>query len=226
MTLVIHDAMEQGSDEWLAARCGLITASTVRHLLTPTLKPANNDKSRAFLWDLLGQRLTGHVEPAYVSSDMLRGQVDEIEARDLYAEKVAPVAEVGLMVRDYGGFRLGYSPDGLVGDDGLIEIKSRAQKYQAQTIVKGTPPVEYVPQLQAGLMVSGRAWLDFISYCGGMPMCVWRVEPNPDVQDAIMEAVTDAEEWLAEMTGSYHAALSYTRHYHTRRRAETLEMML
>jgi hypothetical protein len=225
MTFTIHDA-EQGSDEWLAARCGLITASAVKHLLTPGLKPANNDKARAFLWDMLGQRLTGYVEPQFVSDAMLRGHVDEIEARAIYGEKVAPVTECGLMVRDFGGFRIGYSPDGLVGDDGLIEVKSRAQKYQAQTIVSAAPPVEYMPQLQCGLLVSGREWLDFISYCGGMPMAVFRVEPNPDAHASILEAVTMAEEWLETMVGSYRAALSSTRWFPTERRAVTLEMML
>lgn len=226
MSLTVHATLEQGSDEWLAERCGLVTASTVKHLMTPGGKPANNDKSRAFLWELLAQRLTDYVEPAYVSDDMFRGHADEVEARYIYSEKVATVVEVGFMVRDFGDYRIGYSPDGLVGNDGLIEVKSRRMKFQLQTIVDNCPPAEYRPQLQAGLLVSGREWLDFISYSGGLPMAVYRVEPDPDYQAAILEAVAAAEEWLQTTAGNYAAALASTRTFPTQRRAETLEMML
>jgi hypothetical protein len=71
--------------EWLAQRCGLLTASEMKLIITPTLKVADNDKTRAHLWELLFQRLTGFVEPQYVSDAMLRGQEDEIYARAAYA---------------------------------------------------------------------------------------------------------------------------------------------
>lgn len=77
MAIVYHNDLIQGSEEWHQARCGLITASEVKLLLTPTLKQANNDKSRAHIWELAAQRISGYVEPAYVSDDMLRGTEDE-----------------------------------------------------------------------------------------------------------------------------------------------------
>jgi len=206
---IIHPELIQGSDEWLAARCGLITASEMKHLLTvKTLKVSDNDKTRQHVWELLFQRETGYVEPQYVSDDMLRGQEDEFYARQLYAEHCAPVSEVGFITNDQWGFTIGYSPDGLVGDDGLIEVKSRRGKYQIQTIAENAVPEEYVLQLQTGLLVTGRKWIDFISYSGGLPMFVKRVEPDPLIQGAIIAAATAFELKLAEWRRKYRATLA------------------
>lgn len=206
--LTLYPTLEQGSEEWLAARCGLLTASELKLIVSPSLKPASNDKERSHLFELLAQRITGHVEPKYITDDMLRGQEDEIDARALYAEHYAPVAELGFMVRDFGAFRIGYSPDGLVGEDGLIECKSRRQKYQVETILSGEVPAEYVIQVQTGLLVSGRKWLDFISYSGGLPMFVTRVYPDAKLQTAILDAASQFEERLAARLDVYRLALS------------------
>lgn len=204
MTLRIYRDLIQGSDEWLAARCGLLTASEMRLIVTPTLKPASNDKERAHFYELLAQRITGYVEPAYISDDMLRGREDEIEARILYAQHYAPVEEVGFMTREFnGGVVIGYSPDGLVGDDGLIECKSRRQKYQVETILSGEMPPDYLIQVQTGLLVSGRKWCDFVSYCGGLPMATIRVYPDANVQTAILSAATAFEERIRQARQDY-----------------------
>lgn len=208
MTIKIHSDLIQGSDEWLDARKGIITASEMGKLLTPTLKPANNDKSRAHFYELAFQRLTGFVEPQYVSDAMLRGQEDEIYAREAYSENFAKVEETGFITNDRWGFTIGYSPDGLVGDDGLIEIKSRGGKYQVQTIAGDDVPDEYMLQLQTGLLVTGRRWIDFISYCGGLPMFKKRVEPDPEYHEAILRAATDAEARIADIMNDYRATLA------------------
>lgn len=211
----------QGSDEWLAARCGLLTASEMKLIITPTLKVADNDKTRAHVWELLAQRITGHVEPQYVSDDMLRGQEDEIEARLVYAKHYAEVEEVGFITNDEWGFTLGYSPDGLVGDDGLIEIKSRRQKYQIETIASQKMPDDYTIQVQTGLLVSGRKWCDFVSYSGGLPMVTIRVFPDPTIQAAIVEAATVFEIKLAAKRAEYEAVIaSKARLIPTERRIE------
>lgn len=209
-----HTDLEQGSDEWLAERCGLLTASEMKLIITPTLKIASNDKERAHLYELLAQRITKHVEPHYISDDMLRGHEDEIEARILYAERYAPVQTVGFITNDRWGFTIGYSPDGLVGDDGQIECKSRRQKYQIETIVEciaeQTIPADYMIQVQTGLLVSERNWCDFVSYCGGMPMVTIRVYPDAKVQAAIIEAASAFEARLAAKLQVYQAALKST----------------
>lgn len=198
----------QGTDEWLQQRCGLLTASEMKLILTPTPKLASNDKERAHLYELLAQRITGYVEPRYISDDMLRGHDDEIEARDLYAKHFAPVEQVGFITNSKWGFPIGYSPDGLVGDDGLIECKSRRQKFQIETIAADEVPVEFMLQLQTGLLVTERKWLDFISYSGGLPLFVKRVLPDPEMQDAIVRAAIAFEERIAIKEAEYLASLA------------------
>jgi len=202
--ITYHRDLIQGSDEWAQARCGLLTASEMKLIITPTLKLADNDKTRSHLWELLAQRITRYVEPHYISDDMLRGMDDEIRARAKYEELRGPVEQIGFITNDRWGFTLGYSPDGLVGTDGAIEAKSRRGKYQVQTIVENvgidrgeTIPADYLMQHQTGLLVSERQWIDFISYSGGLPMAIIRVWPDAKVQNEIVEAAGEFERRLA-----------------------------
>jgi hypothetical protein len=206
MSLTILPDLVQGSDEWHDQRRGIVTASMVGRLLTSTGKPANNDTSRTLTAQLVAERITGWTDPVYVSDDMLRGHDDEPRALDVYSEHHAPVESVGFMVRDDWGFRIGYSPDGLVGDDGLVEVKSRRAKKHLQTILEDQVPAENMAQLQCGLLVSGRAWIDYVSFCGGMPLYVKRVEPDPAWFDAILAAVTAFEDTASLMVAVYTAA--------------------
>jgi len=217
-----HTDLIQGSDEWLQARCGLLTASEMRLIITPAqLKAANNDNSRAHLYELLAQRITKYVEPHYISDDMVRGQEDEVDARIKYNETYAPVQDVGFVTNDEWGFTLGYSPDGLVGDDGLIEAKSRRQKFQIETIIASQMPSDYLLQCQTGLLVTRRKWLDFISYSGGLPMITLRIYPDHEIHAAILAAASAFENNLAEKLTAYHAALkSDVRLIPTKRRVE------
>lgn len=203
-SLHIYNNIAQGTDEWLGLRCGILTASVIGQLITPkTIKPASNDYSRALTTHLVAERITRHVEPVYVSADMERGTLDEPYARDIYSEHYEPAHEVGFMVRDFGWGRIGYSPDGLVGDRGLIEIKSRRQKKHLATILADEVPLENMAQIQTGLLVSGRDWLDYISYCGGMPLYTKRVLPDPKWHTAILEAAKEFEDTAAVMIGNY-----------------------
>lgn len=207
MALTVYEDLEQGSSDWLQARAGIVTASTVGQLITTkTVKPASNETSRSLTAHLVAERITGYVEPTYVSADMERGNLSEPYARDIYAEHYAPVKEVGFMVRDDWGFKIGYSPDGLVNDDGLIEIKAPRQKTHLATILADEVPPQYMAQIQCGLLVSGREWIDFISYCGGMPLYATTVEPDPKWQDAIVQAAEQFEEAAALMIGGYTTA--------------------
>lgn len=206
MSLTLHPDLIQGTDEWHAARCGIVTASVVGKLLTPTLKVAANEGSRGVALTLAAERITGHVDPTYVGSEMWRGHEDEPLARDAYSEHYAPVTEVGLMVRDDWGYRIGYSPDGLVGDDGLIEVKSRLQKIHLRTILDGFAPAEHMAQMQTGLLVSGREWIDYVSFSGGMPLWVKRVTPDETWFAAILAAVAAFESAAADIVARYQAA--------------------
>lgn len=224
MTLHTYPDIEQRSEEWFAQRCGIVTASVVGQLVTPsTLKPAANDKARGVVNSLVAERITGYVEPSYLSSDMMRGIEDEPRARDKYAEHYAPVAEAGFMRRDDWGFSIGFSPDGLVGDDGIVEIKSRLQKIQLATILSDSVPSENMAQIQTGLLVSGRAWCDYISYSGGMPLYVKRVLPDPKWHTAIVAAVDAFELTARDMVTRYAEA---TANLHPTERPINLDEMV
>lgn len=248
---------EQRSVVWYAARCGIVTASTVGNLVTvnppsaitvdcpacgtvagssciavgrkirteirtfhearsnvaadlpPVYGPADNDTTRAIVATLAAERITGHVEDTYTSPDMFRGIIAEPFARELYAEHCTdqPVTEVGFMIRDFGGFVLGYSPDGLVGDDGLIEIKAPRQKGHLTTVVDDQVPARYMPQLQAGLLVSGCKWIDYVSYSGGMHLWRTRVFPDPAWQAAILAATERTEQAITDTVAAYQQAV-------------------
>lgn len=204
MTLTVYKDLEQGSDEWHSARCGLIAASELDRIMTPgTLKPANNDKTRQHVYELAAQRINQYVEPSYVGDNMLRGWADEIRARDLYSERFEPVVEVGGMCRDFGTFKLWCSPDGLIGENAGIEVKSRVQKYQVQTIVDNVVPQEHVLQVQANLLVSGRSVWKYVSYSGGMPMWIIDVLPDAEIQAAIISACEAFEAKVQEVMRVY-----------------------
>ena len=209
--ITYHKEMIQGSEEWAAARCGLLTASEMHLIVTPTLKAASNDKERSHLYELLAQRITGYVEPSYVSDAMLRGQEDEISALFEYERNYAPVERVGFVTNDKFCFTIGYSPDGLVGDTGQIECKSRAQKYQIRTIVdyvsNETIGPDFIIQVQTGLLVTERDWCDLVSYCGGLPMATVRVFQDKKIQSAIIDAAAAFEERLGAAQAKYEVMM-------------------
>lgn len=199
-----HTDLIQGSEEWFAARCGLLTASEMKLIITPkTLKYAQNEKEKAHLYELAAQRINKYVEPSYIGDEMLRGQDDESYARETYHENYEPVTTCGFITNDKWGFTLGYSPDGLVGETRGIECKSRRQKFQVQTIVDWKIPEEHVIQVQTGLLVSEREAIDYISHCGGMKMATIAVEADKSIQDAIVQASTIFHEKLNKIITTY-----------------------
>jgi putative phage-type endonuclease len=203
--------IEQGTDKWHALRRGVITASAIGKLLTATGKPANNDTSRAQLYQLLAERITGESDPGFYNDDMARGHLLEPYARGIYAKNFDPVAECGFvtLTTPTGGV-LGYSPDGLVGNDGLIEIKCPRPKTHLKALLTGEVPSEYIPQVQTGLAVTGRRWCDYISYSPGLPLFVQRCGPEPVIHEQIFSAHEAAERQLDQlMTGYRNAAAKF-----------------
>ena len=202
--LKVYTELEQRSPEWYEARCGVLTASVVGKFITPkTVKVADNETSRGITRQLVAERITGHVVETFQSDAMFRGVADEPLARDLYSKHHAPATEVGFMVREIHGHKLGFSPDGLVRDDGLIEVKSAEPKIHLARILSEGVPSEHMAQMQAGMLVSGREFCDFVSYCGGMPMLVRRVLADPAWFDAITEALGTFEENATAMVADY-----------------------
>lgn len=206
MSLHIID-VEQNSPEWHDARRGLVTASVVGKLLTPTLKVADNDTSRALTTTLVAERITGVTEETRLTDDMFRGILSEPYARDLYSGHYQQAVEAGFFVREEDGWTLGYSPDGLVGTEGLIEVKSPRAKGHLNTILAGEVPAPYVAQCQAALLVTGRKWLDYVSFHGGMPLFVKRVYPDPQWLDAFEAACRTFEQNAVALVADYRTRI-------------------
>jgi putative phage-type endonuclease len=222
MTLTIVDC-EQRTPEWFAARAGIVTASQVGKLLTPTLKVADNDTARGIIAALVAERITGVVDETPMTTDMWRGVDHEPYARDIYSGHYEQAEEVGFMRYDGDGWTLGYSPDGLVGFDGLLEVKCPRAKSHVRTILADKVPAIYMAQLQAGLLVTGRKWIDYVSFCAGLPLYVKRVHPDPAWHEAIVAACQNYETAAAEMVAAYEQA---TRDMPPTERITELEMSL
>ena len=208
MALKIFDQLEQGTPEWLQARAGILTASTIGQLITAkTIKPAMNDRSRGLCQTLIAERITGHVEPVFPNRAMTRGTLLEPTARRIYASETRQyVTEVGFARLDTDTYTLGSSPDGLVGETGGIEIKSPSAKVHVATVLSGAIPDYNRAQVQAFLHVTGREWCDFISYLPGEPLFIIRDYPDQRWQNTIQSAAEQFEETARNAVARYETA--------------------
>ena len=161
---------QQGTAEWFAARCGVITASKFKEATDRYVKATGGKKVGAwkasaenYAFSIAVERLSGQIiEDQYQTFAMRRGQELEAAARDLYAERTgSEVSETGVVVTDCGNF--GYSADGLVGTDGSIEIKSLMSAKSILPVFAGDLS-EFIDQMQGGLMINEREWCDFVLY--------------------------------------------------------------
>lgn len=206
MTIKYHKDVEQGTPEWHELRRGIITASEVKHILTPKLKIANNDKSRQLVYKKAAEIISGVVDDTFVSYDMERGTMLEPFAVGEYEKHQAKTDACGFITNNRWGFKIGYSPDGLVGDDGLIEIKSPARKKHVEYLSGAILPEEHAVQVHTGLLVTGRKWADFISYYPGMDMCPVRVKPDATIHQSIVGAVAEFYAQVNEVVKDYQKA--------------------
>lgn len=172
--------IEQRSEEWYALRRGKVTASRIADVVA-TIKSGGYGASRAtYMAQLIAERLTGETQDSYVSAAMQNGIDTEPEARAAYEFRTdAEVAEAGFV--DHPSIPMsGASPDGYVGDDGLVEIKCPNTATHIDTLLTGKVPAKYIDQMQWQMACAGRAWCDFVSYDPRMPepMRLWikRVE--------------------------------------------------
>jgi len=191
---------EQGSEEWHAARMGRITASRMSAIMSKGKGGAPSTTRAACMGELIAEYLTGQRTEGYTNADMQRGTDLEPSARAAYeASKGFIVQEVGLVLHPKND-RFGASPDGVVGDDGLLEIKCPRTHIHIEYLLAGKPPAQYIPQMAWQAACCERAWVDFASYCPAMPdelqLFVARYVPP---EEYIEELEREAEAFLAEM---------------------------
>lgn len=173
--------MQQGTDEWFAARVGKVTASRVADVIAK-IKSGESASRANYRAELVAERLTGKSADGFTSSSMKWGTDCEPLARAAYeAESGLLVMETGLV--DHPTISMtGASPDGLIGADGVLEIKCPETKAHIETLLTNEAPAKYIPQMMWQMACTGRAWADFVSFDPRMP---------PEMQLAVVHVPRD-----------------------------------
>ena len=178
----------QGSTEWLAARAGIPTASAFDRILTPKGKPST--QAEKYMHQLLAERMMGRPVLQVPTYWMGRGIALEGEAVDFYeGVRDLDTTVIGFITNDEG--TIGASPDRFVGEDGLLEIKCPAEHTHVGYLLTKGVDAEYWPQCQGQLWVTGRRWLDIMSYNPEMPPALIRVERDEEYIKTLSVAVTE-----------------------------------
>lgn len=189
--------IEQGTPEWLALRLGIVTASELDCLLVSGKHPTGFGVAAfTYMDQLIGERITEEAaELPFQTKATIRGHEQEGVAQNLYeSREEVEIQKVGIIL-NHG---IGYSPDGLIDSNGLIEIKTKLPKFQVGVILAGEIPKEHIAQCQGGLWASEREWIDFISYWPGMPLFIKRAHRDEAMIRKIAERVKSFYEIMDE----------------------------
>ena len=191
--------IEQGTEAWLQLRLGKVTASRVADIMAKTKTGVSASRGN-YLIELALQRVTGNIEPMYTNDAMAWGTATEPQARVDYEVKTGNFVDQIAFVEHPTIEWFGCSPDGLVGNDGLIEIKCPNSATHWATIKDGKPPNKYVIQMQSQMACTNRQWCDFVSFDPRMlersQLFICRVERD---QTMIDEIEAEIKKFLSEV---------------------------
>lgn len=168
----------QGSDEWFALKRGIPSASSFSRIIQPK-KTELSASAMGYVCELIADKYDLHYfeRDDYVSAAMKQGMVLEPEAIRTYEfHRNVKLDRIGFVTRDDG--KVGCSPDAIVGEDGVIEIKAPEPKRHVEWFLKNELPDEHKCQVHGELLITGANWADFMSYCPGFPPLIVRVEPD------------------------------------------------
>lgn len=206
--------LEQGTQEWLLERCGKVTASRIADLMAKT-KSGYAATRLNYRAQLIAERLTGCVAASFTNAAMQHGTETEPEARRAYEFFVdRDVQQVGFAPHPTIEMA-GASPDGLVGDDGLLELKCPNTATHIETLLSGSIPDKYFKQMQFQMACTGRAWCDFASYDNRLPetmrLFVKRVprdeEAIAEIEREVAAFLTEVEETVTSLRARYEQDL-------------------
>jgi putative phage-type endonuclease len=195
--------IEQGSPEWLAIRLGKVTASRIADVMAKG-KSGEAATREDYRTELVVQRLTNEPGESFTNAAMEHGVAYEPIARITYEAQANVFVEQVAFVDHPTIEWFGCSPDGLVGETGLVEIKCPASKTHIKYLLGGKPPAKYVPQMQCQMAVTGREWCDFVSYDPRLPedLQLFVVRLERDVS-YIMAMEEEVDKFLKEVSGMY-----------------------
>lgn len=197
----------QGSEAWALARCGRATSSEFSSILAK----GEGKMRAAYLIRVVAERLTGKPVDTYHNGHMERGQEQETWARMAYQ------ARTGLLVEEsefipHPKLQTGCSPDGLIGEDGGLELKSVIPTVHVETMLRGAYPPKHRAQIMGNLWLADRQWWDFCSYCPDMPphlqVYIFRVERDAKYIETLTAEVVrfleEADELYKRLMGVFH----------------------
>jgi hypothetical protein len=170
MPPLIYD-VPQGSEDWFRLRAGVPTASCFDQILAKGKNDADSLTRSRYMRTLAAERITGEPGEQFETDAMRRGKMMEAEAREHYA--LMHDAELDLVGFVKNGIA-GCSPDALLGENGIIEIKTKRGDILIEVLLKGNLPPEHVAQVQGSLWVTEREFCDFVAYWPGLPTFVKR----------------------------------------------------
>lgn len=192
----VFDNIEQGTREWFEARAGIPTASMFSAVLSKGRGGAESKTRKTYMLKLLGERLTGELQESFTNEHMERGKVMEAEARTMYEfQSDNEAKEIGF-IRNGGK---GCSPDAVINDNGMLEIKTKLPHLQLDALIKGQMPVDHKAQVQGQLMVAEREWCDFVSYWPKLPLLLVRVERDEKYIKNLSEQLDIFNEEMAQL---------------------------
>lgn len=183
--------VEQQTPEWLQMRTGMVTASRVADVMDFLKRGGESAKRRNYRTEIISECLTGRAAEHYVMPAMEWGIETEPVARAAYEMRCDIESGPGGFAIHDEISRFGASPDGLIGDDGVLEIKCPTTATHVEYIVAGVTPEEYQPQMLAEMACTGRQWCDFVSFDPRLPKKLQlfvRRFPRDEQRIAAMEA--------------------------------------
>ena len=187
---------EQGTEEWFSSRLGVPSASNLDKILNT--KGSNSKQYLKYMYQLVGESVRNTIESSYKTDAMQRGNDLESEARSLYEILTGNVIDqVGFCLNEDPLF--GCSPDGLIGEDGGLEIKCPLISTHIDYLIGGEAPREYYPQVQGNLFVTGRKWWDFMSYSPNLKPLIVRVFPDKEYHELIKENLIEFNNKIKEI---------------------------
>lgn len=201
----------QGSPEWFAQRVGKLTASRMADVLATT-KSGPSASRKNYLAQLVAERMTGQPAESFSNAAMAWGTEHEPLARAEY-EILTDYSVEQVSFVDHPDIEwCGASPDGLVLDGGLVEIKCPNTATHIEYLLAGKPPVKYQPQMLLQLACTGREWCDFVSYDPRMPeehrLFVARFKPKRDeilaVEQAAIEFLAEVEQTIQKLNNRFN----------------------
>ncbi len=202
--------MIQGSDEWVEARLGRVTASVIADVMANGRSGAPSATRANLLARIVAERLSGRAAESFTSQAMQHGIDTEAQARACYTmETGRSVEEVGFVAHPTIAMA-GASPDGLVGDNGLVEIKCPNTATHIGTILTGVVPDKYLKQMLFQMACTCREWCDFVSFDPRMPdemqLFIKRVPRDPEaiaaIETAVLAILVEADDMIAKLTAA------------------------